>query len=291
MFRRWRPTADDASPWEQGSWWRSAESAPAPTCWPTRWVATRSRPRRRRASSSASQQPAAAEDLGFPAFATKNTTRVAGADPAADAAGVALAVFPSTGGVKRPAAVTLVADDDWPAGLAAASLVAAAHPRPDPDHRQRRDPRASPRTRLAALAPAGLSQDGRQADLHDRLGDRSAGASRAKRSAGPTRPRSQPRSTGLRQKLTGDPPAAHPAGQLRAAGVRDARRRLGGALGRPRALRQEGVGARADARRASPPPGRPGVRARPAIGDLRQGARGGAEAGPRREADRRRGPG
>ena len=69
-------------------------------------------------------EPAAAEDLGFPAFATKNTTRVAGPDPAADAAGVALAVFPSTGGVTRPAAVSLVADDDWPAGLAAASLVA-----------------------------------------------------------------------------------------------------------------------------------------------------------------------
>ena len=70
------------------------------------------------------QQPAAAEDLGFPAFATKNTTRVAGPDPATDAAGVALAVFPSTGGVKRPIAASLVEDDDWPAGLAAASLVA-----------------------------------------------------------------------------------------------------------------------------------------------------------------------
>src|SRR4051812_35460371 len=33
--------------------------------------------------------------LGFPVFATKNTTRVAGADPVADAAGVAQAVFPS----------------------------------------------------------------------------------------------------------------------------------------------------------------------------------------------------
>ena len=69
-------------------------------------------------------EPAAAEDLGFPAFATKNTTRVAGADPAADAAGVALAAFPSAGGVERPAAVSLVADGDWAAGLAAASLAA-----------------------------------------------------------------------------------------------------------------------------------------------------------------------
>jgi hypothetical protein len=69
-------------------------------------------------------EPAAAEDLGFPAFATKNTTRVAGADPAADAAGVALAAFPSAGGAERPAAVSLVADGDWAAGLAAASLAA-----------------------------------------------------------------------------------------------------------------------------------------------------------------------
>jgi hypothetical protein len=70
------------------------------------------------------QQPQAAQDLGFPAFATKNTTRVAGADPAADAAGVALAVFPSTGGLEGPSAVSLVEDSDWPSGIAAASLVA-----------------------------------------------------------------------------------------------------------------------------------------------------------------------
>ena len=71
------------------------------------------------------QQPQAAQDLGFPAFATKNTTRVAGPDPIADAAGVALAVFPSDGGLSGPAAVTLVDDTDWPSGIAAASLMAA----------------------------------------------------------------------------------------------------------------------------------------------------------------------
>jgi len=36
--------------------------------------------------------PHAGQRLGFPAVATKNTTRVGGGDPAADAAGVALAV-------------------------------------------------------------------------------------------------------------------------------------------------------------------------------------------------------
>lgn len=64
------------------------------------------------------------EDLGFPAFATKNTTRVAGPDSIANAAGVALAVHPSTGGVPGPDAVTLVDAGQWQAAIAAASLVA-----------------------------------------------------------------------------------------------------------------------------------------------------------------------
>jgi hypothetical protein len=68
--------------------------------------------------------PEEPQDLGFPAFATKNTTRISGADPTADAAGVSLAVFPSTGGVGGPAAVTLVNAEDWPAGVAAAALTA-----------------------------------------------------------------------------------------------------------------------------------------------------------------------
>src|ERR1700750_3153668 len=46
--------------------------------------------------------------LGFPVFATKNTTRVAGADPVASAAGVAQAVFPSRSDDTRPRAVVLV---------------------------------------------------------------------------------------------------------------------------------------------------------------------------------------
>ncbi len=63
--------------------------------------------------------------LGFPVFATKNTTRVAGADPVANAAGVAQAVFPSRGDDTRPSAVVLVDQDDWRAGISAAQLMAA----------------------------------------------------------------------------------------------------------------------------------------------------------------------
>src|SRR5947209_8055645 len=48
------------------------------------------------------QSGSAGERLGFPGFATKNTTRVAGADPVADAAAVARAVFPSLSPSTRP---------------------------------------------------------------------------------------------------------------------------------------------------------------------------------------------
>jgi hypothetical protein len=66
-----------------------------------------------------------ADQLGYPAFATGNTTRVGGADPAANAAGVALAVFPSTESSQQPAAVTLVDEGDWAGAIAASVLMAA----------------------------------------------------------------------------------------------------------------------------------------------------------------------
>jgi hypothetical protein len=56
--------------------------------------------------------------------ATKNTTRVAGGDPAADAAGVALAVYPSSGTGTHPGAVVLAPTDDWQAAIAASVLMA-----------------------------------------------------------------------------------------------------------------------------------------------------------------------
>jgi hypothetical protein len=67
----------------------------------------------------------AAEELGYPAFATNNTTRVGGSDAATTAAGVALAVFPSTKVAQRPAAVTLVDEGDWQGAVAAAVLMSA----------------------------------------------------------------------------------------------------------------------------------------------------------------------
>jgi hypothetical protein len=70
------------------------------------------------------EEPEAATDLGFPAFATKNTTRVGGADSIANAAAIARAVFPGVDASARPKAVALVDQDDWRAGVAAAALMA-----------------------------------------------------------------------------------------------------------------------------------------------------------------------
>ncbi len=64
------------------------------------------------------------EEIGFPRFATNNTTRVGGADPASNAAGVALAVFPSQAPEQRPDAVVLVDEADWQSAVAASVLMA-----------------------------------------------------------------------------------------------------------------------------------------------------------------------
>ncbi len=67
---------------------------------------------------------AAAEELGYPSFATNNTTRVGGSDPASMAAAVALAVYPSATAAQRPVVVTLVDEGEWQAAVAAAVLMA-----------------------------------------------------------------------------------------------------------------------------------------------------------------------
>jgi hypothetical protein len=65
-----------------------------------------------------------APPLGFPIFATKNTTRVAGADPIANAAGVARAVYPARTDESSPKAVVIVDQGDWRAAISAAQLMA-----------------------------------------------------------------------------------------------------------------------------------------------------------------------
>jgi hypothetical protein len=98
--------------WGSGGEDDSGAPAPAPT------PPTTSEPR----SDDSSSQTA--EAIGYPSFATNNTTRIGGSDPAANAAGAALAAFPSTTETQRPDAVTVVGQEDWAGAIAAAVLMA-----------------------------------------------------------------------------------------------------------------------------------------------------------------------
>lgn len=94
------------------------------------------------------------EQLGYPAFATANTTRVGGADPTSNAAAVALAVYPSTLPAQRPAAVAVVDATDWRGGIAAAALMAPPLGIPLLVSENGELPEASAQA-LAALNPSG----------------------------------------------------------------------------------------------------------------------------------------
>ena len=106
-----------------------------------------------------SKTPQAGQKLGFPSVATKNTTRVAGGDPVADAAGVALAVFPSAAAGTHPAAVTLAPTGDWQAALAASALMAPPIRAPILLSGSTSLPSAT-RDALRALAPTGSGPAG-----------------------------------------------------------------------------------------------------------------------------------
>jgi hypothetical protein len=70
------------------------------------------------------EQAEDAPALGFPVFATKNTTRVAGGDPIASAAGAARAVYPARTDESSPRAVVIAEQDDWRAAISASQLMA-----------------------------------------------------------------------------------------------------------------------------------------------------------------------
>ena len=145
-----------------------------------------------------------AEQLGYPAFATANTTRVGGGDSASNAAAVALAAFPSAKPSQRPAAVVLVDDAEWQGAIAAAALIAAPLgapvliatddelPAPTEGALAALDPQGSKETKgvqafLVGAAPAAAS-------LRTRRVDGSGGADVAASIAA------------LREELLGEPP-------------------------------------------------------------------------------------
>jgi hypothetical protein len=72
------------------------------------------------ATDNAQQAPVGT--LGFPLVATRNTTRISGPDPTADAAAAALATHPPAPDVAPLRAATLVPDDNWQSGIAASVL-------------------------------------------------------------------------------------------------------------------------------------------------------------------------
>ena len=98
-------------------------------------------------------------DLGFPGFATKNTTRVAGSDPVSGAAGVAQAVFPSRSTETRPSAVALVDADDWRAAISASQLMSRPLRAPLLFSKDGEIPDATA-SALKALRPTGASKAG-----------------------------------------------------------------------------------------------------------------------------------
>jgi ell wall binding domain 2 (CWB2) len=106
------------------------------------------------------EEPEAARGLGFPDFATKNTTRVGGADAVASAAGTALAVYPSRNRETRPAAVVLVDGQDWRAAISAAQLMSRPLRAPMLFTEGQEIPAATEEA-LGRLNPTGASQAGR----------------------------------------------------------------------------------------------------------------------------------
>jgi hypothetical protein len=78
-----------------------------------------------RTTTSAANSPVSVTaGVGFPVLATKNTTRVSGNNSTVNAAGVALAVYPSSVPGTHPTSVTIAPSDDWQAAIAASVLMA-----------------------------------------------------------------------------------------------------------------------------------------------------------------------
>jgi hypothetical protein len=74
------------------------------------------------AGATEDAQEAPVGTLGFPVVATRNTTRISGPDPTADAAAAALATHPPTRDAPPLEAAVVVPDDGWQAGIAASVL-------------------------------------------------------------------------------------------------------------------------------------------------------------------------
>ena len=174
--------------WCRRLWRRSSRSGPAAATTPRSRCASRRRRPNRPCSAS-------------PPLATKNTTRVGGEDPVADAAGAASAVYPGATRGSRPRAVTLVDRATGAAGSPPPSLEA-------PPLRARScspmatTSRRPPRPRSTRMRPTGARRSA--GPRRSRSGGRArpTRCGRGGRRAG-TRSRSPPQSTRSRPTSAG----------------------------------------------------------------------------------------
>lgn len=95
--------------------------------------------------------------VGTPALATKNTVRIPGNGPVANAAGAALAVYPSHSTQTRPAAVSVVGHQDWQGAIAASVLMSAPSRAPVLLGQPGEVPEVTA-SALGALRPTGLTK-------------------------------------------------------------------------------------------------------------------------------------
>lgn len=155
------------------------------------------------AGSAPTPASEAAEQLGYPTFATANTTRVGGSDPASTAAAVALAVFPSASAAQRPAAVALVAEGDWAGAIAASVLMSAPVGAPILVSGAEEVPEATA-SALRALDPQGAKETGGSPAFA--IGDVAAPLGEVRRVGGGTAAAQAARIAALRDRLFGSPP-------------------------------------------------------------------------------------
>ena len=128
-----------------------------------RGLGVRRRTAAARSRSRLKEETAKQTVLGFPALATKNTTRVGGEDPVADAAGVAHAVYPGHEHARARSCVTLVdagrlAGGDRGRGADGAAAARARAARPTATTFPTRPPRRSTRSRRRGSHAAGGAQ-------------------------------------------------------------------------------------------------------------------------------------
>ena len=222
-------------------------------CSPLLLLARRLRRRRRRRRRGGARAAATAragagrsgrqggdEQAAAPTSASRRSRRAtrrasAAPTPIADAAGVAQAVFPRATRDTRPRAVALVDTADWRVAVSAAQLMAAPLRAPLLFSDGGELPGATEQA-LGRLIPTGAEEAGGAQVIRVGDGRGRRGLQDDRRSRAPTTPRSPQAIDRLQTAAAGKPSRGGRRRVVRAARLLDARRRLGGEVGRPGAV-------------------------------------------------------